>query len=417
MRYVSIARTWPAVVVVALAAVAHAGSAAAPAVSPDVAPADRSAAVDRTPNAQGGALLPAQVQFRSPRNANYDIAAKLDVEARILTATEVITWRNITTHQTGELRLHLYHNAWAGKDTSFARANRYGPGSWAEVLADHGPDDWGFCEVISVTRIVAGEGGTTELPLRTAFIQPDDGNAADRTVLQVLLPEAVQPGATVAVRIAWRQKEPRPFQRAGAFGPYFLMGQWFPKVGVLEADGSWNCHQFIQTEFYADFGVYDVRLTVPNGWIVGATGRRTSQRANEDGTTTHTYHADDVHDFGWTTSTRFTVFQDRFEEPDLPPVELELLLLPDHAALRERYFASAKETLRYYGRWFRPYAYDRLTIVDPPLESQTDSMEYPMFVTGGSRWLTSGRNRYTEADTIHEVGHQWWYGAVANNEM
>ena len=40
-----------------------------------------------------------------------------------------------------------------------------------------------------------------------------------------------------------------------------------------------------------------------------------------------------------------------------------------------------------------------------------------MLVTGGSRWLTSPRNRYTEADTIHEVGHEWWYGAVANNEM
>ena len=350
---------------------------------------------------------------RSPRNANYRIDARLDVNTHVLTATELITWRNITAHPTSELRLHLYHNAWANDRTSFAIANRFGPGSWSAVLADHGPDDWAYCEIISV-RLVSG---SVETSVRTNFIQPDDGNHDDRTVLQVLLPDAVAPDETVALRVEWRQKEPRPFQRTGVMGDYFLVGQWFPKVGVLEADGTWNCHQFIQTEFYADFGVYDVRLTVPSGWIVGATGRRTLQTANPDGTVTHTYRAEDVHDFGWTASPRFTVYQDRFEERDLPPVQLELLLLPDHAALKDRYLAAAKETLRAYGRWFRPYAYDRLTIVDPPYESQTDSMEYPMFVTGGSRWLTSRRNRFTEADTIHEVGHQWWYGAVANNEM
>ena len=359
---------------------------------------------------------PASSPARSPRNANYEIDAHLDVRTHILTGAEVVTWRNITTHPTAELRLHLYHNAWESNATSFALANRFAPGSWSAVLASHGPGDWGYCHVKSVT-ILRGAGVSTGVSAPTAFIQPDDGNSADRTVLQVQLPGAVQPGETIVFRVEWEQKEPRPFQRAGVIGDFYLFGQWFPKLGVLEADGSWNCHQFIQTEFYADFGVYDVRLDVPAGWIVGATGHRSPPVPNSDGTVTHAFHAEDVHDFGWTTSPHLEVYAERFEEPDLPAVDLELLLLPDHRALKDRYFASIRETLRYYGRWFRPYAYDRLTVVDPPYDSQTDSMEYPMFVTGGSRWLTSGRNRFTEADTIHEVGHEWWYGAVANNEM
>jgi len=223
---------------------------------------------------------------RSQRNANYEIDARLDVRTHILTGTEVVRWRNITARPTSELRLHLYHNAWESNATSFALANRFAPGSWSAVLASHGPDDWGYCHVTSVT-ILRGAGVSSAVPALTAFIQPDDGNVADRTVLQVQLPEAVQPGETVVFRVEWEQKEPRPFQRAGVIGDFYLFGQWFPKLGVFEADGSWNCHQFIQTEFYADFGVYDVRLTVPAAWVVGATGHRSPPAANSDGTVTH----------------------------------------------------------------------------------------------------------------------------------
>ena len=56
---------------------------------------------------------------------------------------------------------------------------------------------------------------------------------------------------------------PWPFARTGAVGNYFFIAQWFPKIGVFE-DTGWNCHQFhATTEFFADFGNYDVQLSVP----------------------------------------------------------------------------------------------------------------------------------------------------------
>ena len=68
-------------------------------------------------------------------------------------------------------------------------------------------------------------------------------------------------------------------------------------------EGRWTAQQFhANTEFYADYGRYDVRMTVPRGWVVGATGREQSRADNADGTTTHRYVQDDVHDFAWTTS-------------------------------------------------------------------------------------------------------------------
>ena len=389
-----------------------------PVMSPDQAVrADKAADRAGAPVAAVPAAMSPAGEFRSPRNANYTIDARLDVRSRVLTGAETIVWRNITTHPTGELRLHLYHNAWENGRTSYSRANRFGPMPWSLLLMDHWENDWGYCRIKALTILPPDGSGLAPVAPRTDFIQPDDGNPDDHTVLRVTTPSPVEPGATVRLRVEWQEKIPRPFQRAGTKGDYFLLGQWFPKVGVLEPDGTWNCRQFIQTEFYADFGVYDVTVRTPTGWVVGATGHRIGTHANGDGTSTQTFHAEDVHDFAWTTSPAFTVHADRFSEPGLPPVDIELLLLPDHTSLAGRYLSSIKATLHYYGTWFGPYAWDRLTVVDPPYMSLTDSMEYPMFVTGGSRWLTAPSNFYTEADTIHEVGHEWWYAAVANNEM
>ena len=115
---------------------------------------------------------------------------------------------------------------------------------------------------------------------------------------------------------------PRTFASTGAISDYFFIAQGFPKIGVLENTG-WNCHQFhAATEFFSDYGVYDVRITIPTGWVVGATGVVRDIAENTDGTTTHHYYQEDVHDFAWTTSPDFLDRRDRFEYPGLPDVEI-----------------------------------------------------------------------------------------------
>src|SRR5207244_2447824 len=100
------------------------------------------------------------------------------------------------------------------------------------------------------------------------------------TVFTVLLPQPVPAGASATLEIAWDARVPEVIARAGHHGDFFMIGQWFPKIGVLEAPPTrgatsprWNCHQYHATsEFYADFGTYDVEMTVPNDMKVGATG-------------------------------------------------------------------------------------------------------------------------------------------------
>jgi aminopeptidase N len=96
---------------------------------------------------------------------------------------------------------------------------------------------------------------------------------------------------------------------------------------------------------------------------------------------------------------------------------MRLLLQPEHASQADRHFAATRATLQYYGEWFGPYPYGHITIVDPAFQSGAGGMEYPTLFTAGTRWLAPDRVTTPEAVTVHEAGHQFWYGLVGNNEF
>ncbi len=353
----------------------------------------------------------AEAQPLSPRNANYTITAKLDTAAHTIGGSELITWRNITGRPARDLQFHLYWNAWKHDRTTFMRERALG----RSVESERTPD--ADRSRIDVTSLKITAPSPADLTASMHVIAPDDGNPDDETVLAVPLREPVPPGGAATIAVTWTARIPRPVARTGVIGNYFFIVQWFPKLGVFQDEG-WNCHQFhAATEFFSDYGVYDVSLTVPQGWTVGATGRERERRHNSDGTTTHRYYQEDVHDFAWTTSPDYIERTARFEHPALPPVEMRLLLQPEHVGQAERHFEATRTALKYYGEWFGAYPYGHITIVDPAYQSGAGGMEYPTLFTAGTRWLAPARVTTPEGVTVHEAGHQFWYGIVGNNEF
>jgi peptidase M1-like protein len=347
---------------------------------------------------------------RSPRNASYDIEVRLEPSDRSLRGHERVRWRNISANPTSELQFHLYWNAWRNAESTWLRERRLGGNTTTPR-----PDAWGATDIRSLRIVTPGH--ADELTPRLHFIAPDDGNTADQTVASLPLPRPVAPNETIDLEIDWTAKIPRPFSRTGYIDDYYFFGQWFPKLGVLE-DAGWNTHQFHSgTEFYSDYGVYDVRMTVPRGYVVGASGREAGVTDGPNGTAVHRYHGEDIHDFAWVTSPDFLVRTRTFTHPALPPVEMRLLLRPNHAGQEDRHFDAAAATLKYYGEWFGPYPYGHVTIVDPAFQSASGGMEYPTLFTAGTRWLAPRREIDVEEVTIHEAGHQWWYGLVGSNEF
>jgi hypothetical protein len=364
-------------------------------------------------------MVAQETPARSPRNASYRLTATLESQTHTLSGTGRLTWRNISHVPATELHFHLYWNAWRNPSSSWMREQILGRNAG---LAARPAEDLGSIDVSTIALVTPA--GNQNLRARAKFIAPDDGNVEDRTVLAVPLDQAVAPGETIELDLAWTAHVPRTFARTGTIGQYYFIAQWFPKIGVLE-DAGWNCHQFhASTEFFADFGTYDVSLTVPSGWVVGATGREAGRTDNGNATTTHRYAEADVHDFAWTTSPDFLDVHERFDEPGLPPVDIRLLLQPEHASQAARHFTATRVALKEYGTWFGPYAYGHITVVDPVTifnaaaqGGSTGGMEYPTLFTAGTRWIAPARGLSPEGVTIHEAGHQFWYGIVATNEF
>jgi hypothetical protein len=378
----------------------------------------------------------------APRVVDYTIDVQLDPVKKTLDGRQRLTWTNPSTDHVGDLWFHLYLNAFRNNRSTFFKE------SGGQLRGDRmEKDGWGWTDVTSM-RLADG----TDLLKAATFERPDDGNVEDFTVMRVPLPTPVAPGGSVTLDITWKAKLPKVFARTGYSRDYYLVGQWYPKIAVYEpagrrgrAAGGWNCHQFhANSEFYADFGRFTVTFTVPANFVVGATGRRTAATPGPNGTRRYTYEQADVHDFAWTADPRFVEYVERFsaredvsqaeytatadllgrtlEEVRLSDVEIHLLLQPGREPQAQRYIAAAKAGIKYFGLWYGRYPYKTLTVVDPALDAGgSGGMEYPTFITGGTsaifNWWPLDEVRALEQVTVHEFGHQFWYGLVASNEF
>ncbi len=341
---------------------------------------------------------------KSPRIANYDIDVRLDAAARLLHGHEILRWRNTANHAVEELQFHLYLNGFRNNQSTFMRES--GGRHRGESLSKEG---WGYIEIDSLTS-AAGE----EWLSRTDFIQPDDGNTEDKTVLRLLLPRSLPPGETITLHLAFTAKLPEPpMARTGIKKEFVMAGQWFPKIGVYE-NGAWNCHQFhANSEFYADFGVYNVNITVPRDYIVGATGLCHATTDNPDSTITHRFHAEDVHDFAWTASPDFIVLNGRSQD-----VEIRALIQKDHASMGARYLKAAEIAVAWFQDQYGDYPYPNLTVVDPRRGAAgAGGMEYPTLITAWGAYGMPEGIRALEMVIMHEFGHNYWYHLVASNEF
>lgn len=185
--------------------------------------------------------------------------------------------------------------------------------------------------------------------------------------------------------------------RSGHRNGVYTISKWFPKIAVYD-DTGWNLDPYRYLgEFYADFGNYRVAITVPNQMVVGATGCLYKTVRNSDNTKTLKFEAQNVHDFAWVASKRYQVLEYRWED-----VVLRVLYLNSSEKDIGRYGLNA---LKYFSQLFGKYAYQNLTVAEVEVGG---GMEYPGIVTIGG-----GEMR----EVVHEVAHQWWYGAVGNDEI
>ncbi|MBX3192933.1 MAG: M1 family metallopeptidase [Labilithrix sp.] len=337
----------------------------------------------------------------APQIASYTMRATLDPAAHTVHGEGTITWRNASTKPVKELWLHLYLNAFKNQSSVFLREPVGG------FRGSTLPKEWGTIDVRKLTWIDGAE--KRDLWAGAELRRPNDD---DETDARVPLPREVAPDETITLEMVWDDKLPSIVERTGFDGSFHMVAQWFPKMAKIEADGTFAHFPFHHLgEFYADFGKYDVTIDVPEAFTLGATGPMIESRI-ENGRRIERHVQEDVHDFAWTAWDKW-----RTKKESIAGVDVAMLYPPGYDDHAERELATMRFALPYYGARYGKYPYGVLTLVHPPASApEAGGMEYPTLITTGGAWYIPNGINVIELVTIHEFGHQYFYGLIATHE-
>ncbi len=359
------------------------------------------------------------------QQVDYRMQVQLDDKRHELRATTEITYRNNSPETLAFIWFHLYPNAYRDTRTAFAR-QRIQSGSREFHFA---PDSTrGFIDELAFT--VDG----VAAPLEYAASSPD--------MAKLVLPRPLAPGAQVLIRTPFRVKLPKTWSRGGHEGQSYQITQWFPKPAVFDRAG-WHPMPYLdQGEFYAEFGSFDVHITLPANYVVGATGelqtatevafmdslaadgaqraakgadgfggpapkRRTAEATPPSSRRLKTLHyvQDRVTDFAWFADKRYHALKSRVTLPRSGRTVTTWLLFSGGVAKKwlERR-TDLDSAIVGYSRLVGEYPYSAATAVAGPLGPGTGGMEYPMVTITDPSAI------------VHEVGHNWFQGILASNE-
>ena len=346
------------------------------------------------------------------QSVDYRIDASLDVATAVLHGRETITLHNTSPDTLKTIVLRLFQNYFRPEVDRNDYVTDITGGMLIEHLAINGT-------VVDTTDSAWQEHGTI------ALVRP---------------PAPIAPGADATVEVAWHFTVPNvpEGQRGERMGRWdhelYQVAQWYPQIAMYDDLRGWDADPYLGTgEFYNQFGRFDVRITLPAGWLVGATGtlanpaevvpqtvRSRLDLAMKADTTVHvvtpaelkagkatvagdslTWHftADTVNDFAFATSRNFVWDATHANAP--APVLVQEFYYPDHIQYH-RTAQMAKFALEHHAKYVMPYAFPQASQTDGP----EGGMEYPMIIFSGANFGV----------TTHELGHEWFPMMVGSNE-
>ncbi|SHI61247.1 hypothetical protein SAMN02745146_1179 [Hymenobacter daecheongensis DSM 21074] len=348
------------------------------------------------------------------QEANYSIDVTLDDKQHLLTGTEEIQYTNNSPDQLTFLWFHLWPNAYKDNSTAFAQQQ-----------LRNGSRKFQFAKASQRGSIDQLDFKVNGQPAQLTY-DPKNPDMA-----RLILPQPLAPGAKATITTPFRVKIPDSFSRFGHVGQSYQISQWYPKPAVYDRKGWHQMPYLDQGEFYSEFGSFDVRITLPANYTVGATGvlqnpdeqQRLDQLAaatalkktaadfgtdlsfpaSAPETKTLRYQQDRVHDFAWFADKRFNVLKSGVTLPSGRAVTSWVMFTNTDALKWVKGLQELNEALTYYSQWVGEYPYSAATAVDGAL-SAGSGMEYPMVTVT------------MPSAIIHEVGHNWFYGILGSNE-
>lgn len=371
-------------------------------------------AIFKTTAAIAGSLFCASLFAQQPKTkqanwqqkVDYTISVRLDDVQHTLTGTETLVYTNHSPDVLKEIYIHLWPNGYKNNETAYAK-QKLENGSTDFYYAPE--EDKGWIDNLAFT--VDGS------PVTWALTDNVD-------IAKITLSNPLQPGKSLTLTTPFKVKIPKVFSRLGHEGQLYCITQWYPKPAVYDVNG-WNAMPYLdQGEFYSEFGNFDVTITVPQNYVVAATGVLQTESEKQwiqerveagDGAVlkdtvissaqmkTIRFTQDSIHDFAWFADKRFIV-------------KTSSVVLPQSGRTVSTWFYSSHSNeksvkhidtaVMFYSSLVGEYPYSAASVVETPLVAGA-GMEYPMI---------TNMTKVNRQVIVHEVGHNWFYGILGSNE-
>ena len=349
------------------------------------------------------------------QDVHYRIAANVDEKTDIISAKMELSYWNNSPDTLYEVYFHLYQNAF--QPNSYADKNDKAKGQ------NH---HFGKYEK---------QGKGTEIVAVSVNFKPVK-QELDNTILKLILSEPLLPNSKTEFQFEFKTyfdqgsmgRRMKLFNSKG-FTHYDGV-HWYPRISVYDRKFGWTTDQHLGSEFYGDFGTFDVALSFASNYIVEATGNllnrenvlpeelrkkldiknfadkpwgeKASIIIPYDSTEhkTWVYHAENVHDFAFTADPNY-----RIGEAEWNGVKCYSLAQESHAAGWQNAADYTAKIIKVFSEGIGMYQYHKMIVADA-----RDGMEYPMLTLDG------GSDPDYRSLLVHEIGHNWFYGQVGNNE-
>jgi hypothetical protein len=366
------------------------------------------------------------------QEVNYNIQVKLDDVNHTISAFETFEYVNNSPHTLDFIYVHLWANAYKNKNTALAK-QLYANKETFLYYADEKDRGW----------IDSLDFKVDEIPVKWEY------DAKHIDIAKIYLNQPLLPGQRIVVSTPFKVKLPSgKISRLGHLGQSYQITQWYPKPAVYDKNG-WNQMPYLnQGEFYSEFGSFDVTITLPKNYVLGATGdlqtqseidfmnKKVSQTedlysykqmanvildrnkeknefpASDKEYKSVQYTQKNVHDFAWFADKRYHVLKG---EVELPHSKRKVTSWALFTYMNSYLWSNAIEYINdgtyYYSLWNGDYPYNQVTAVDGTI-SAGGGMEYPNVTVIGNATSASS----LETVIVHEVGHNWFYGILGSNE-
>jgi hypothetical protein len=349
------------------------------------------------------------------QDVNYKIKANIDEVSNIIEGDLQLEYFNNSPDTLSEVYFHLYQNA-------------FQPGSYLDDLQKENGVRPRY------GRYEAEKKGTEVFSVKTGneSLTPE----MDNTIMKIKLPKALLPGSSITFNIQFKtyfdvgntRRRMKVFNASGY--KHYDGVHWYPRISVYDHKFGWDTQQHLGKEFYGDFGQYEVELTFSSNYVVEATGELQNQNEvfpgdlrqrldisnfankpweskaseitpyNKAERKTWKYKAINVHDFAFTADPTY-----RIGEVEWNGIKMIAVVQEGHASRWQNAAAYTAKIVETYSRDFGMYLYPKMVVADA-----RDGMEYPMLTLDG------GGDPDYRGLFAHEVGHNWFFGMVGNNE-